>query len=144
MREPLRLVLRTRPRSDSIMEEFLVDGCRIFALLVIVNWNFCFQHSAFRSLLLDIRSISATCPPHRSHISRPCPVRSTRVYILFQPIKNTQKWLGTSEMHNKSNFYQKNVKPIFIALSCLVLPRKNTKPCKKTKLPLGKCNESKL
>ena len=47
-------------------------------------------------------------------------------------------------MHNKSNFDLKNVIPIFMALYCSVLPRKNTKPGKKTKLPLGKTSESKL
>ena len=31
-----------------------------------------------------------------------------------------------------------------MAFYCLVLPRKNTKPSKKTKLPLGKTSESKL
>ena len=52
--------------------------------------------------------------------------------------------LGTLEMHNKSIFAHKIVKPIFIALSCLVLPRKNTKPSKKTNMLLGKLNETKL
>jgi len=47
-------------------------------------------------------------------------------------------------MHSKSNFYPKNVIPIFMALYCSVLPRKNTKPSKKTIMPLGKFNESKL
>ena len=52
--------------------------------------------------------------------------------------------LGTLEMHNKSIFAQKNVKPILVALYCLVLPRKNTKPSKKTNMPMGKFNKSKM
>ena len=47
-------------------------------------------------------------------------------------------------MHNKSNFDPKNVIPILMALYCSVLPRKNTKPSKKTNMPLGKFNVSKL
>src|SRR5438105_12575717 len=59
-------------------------------------------------------------------------------------LENTQKIFKTLEMHHKSNFDPKNVIPIFMALYYSVLPRKNTKPGKKTKLPLGKTSESKL
>src|SRR6266542_2753149 len=87
---------------------------------------------------------AATCLPRRSHISRPRPISVHACNWIFQPIKYTQKSNETLEMHNKSIFAQKNVKPIFIVLSCLALPRKNTKPSKKTNMPLGKFNKSKL
>src|SRR6266508_2576971 len=53
-------------------------------------------------------------------------------------LENVQKIDRTLEMHHKSNFYPKNAIPIFMALYCSVLPRKNTKPTEKTKLPLRK------
>src|SRR5437868_3113921 len=72
----------------------------------------------------------ATCP-------REC-------FLFHRILENTQKIVRTLEMHNKSNFDPKNVIPIFMALNGSILPRKNTKPGKKTKLPLGKTSESKL
>src|SRR5438132_6340357 len=53
-------------------------------------------------------------------------------------LENVQKIDRTLEMHHKSNFDPKNAIPIFMALYCSVLPRKNTKPTEKTKLPLRK------
>src|SRR6266540_4409690 len=66
----------------------------------------------------------ATCPRERLSSSR--------------NLENVQKIDRTLEMHHKSNFDPKNAIPIFMALYCLVLPRKNTKPTEKTKLPLRK------
>src|SRR5438105_1535133 len=59
-------------------------------------------------------------------------------------LENVQKIDRTLEMHHKSNFDPKNAIPIFMALYCSVLPRKNTKPTEKTKLPLRKSFEYKL
>src|SRR5438105_2368232 len=69
---------------------------------------------------------------------------SPGVFSFHRILENTQKIVRTLEIHNKSNFYPKKVIPIFMALYGSVLPRKNTKPGKKTKLPLGKTSESKL
>ena len=59
-------------------------------------------------------------------------------------LENVQKIDRTLEMHHKSIFDPKNVIPIFMALYCSVLPRKNTNPTEKTKLPLRKSFEYKL
>src|SRR6266540_1119957 len=72
----------------------------------------------------------ATCPRERLLSSR--------------NLENTQKIFRTLEMHHKSNIDPKNVIPIFMALYCSVLPRKNTKPGKKTNMPLRKFNKPKL
>src|SRR6266542_5655006 len=64
----------------------------------------------------------ATCPRERLSSSR--------------NLENIQKIDRTLEMHHKSNFDPKNAIPIFMDLYCSVLPRKNTKPTEKTKLPL--------
>src|SRR6266511_4216075 len=66
----------------------------------------------------------ATCPRERLLSSR--------------NLENTQKIFRTLEMRHKSNIDPKNVIPIFMALYCSVLPRKNTKTGKKTNVPLGK------
>src|SRR5207244_2864300 len=63
---------------------------------------------------------------------------SPGAFLFSRILENTQKIGRTLEMHNKSNFDPKNVIPIFMALYCSVLPRKNNKPGKKTKMPLGK------
>src|SRR6266540_4055064 len=69
---------------------------------------------------------------------------SPGVFLFSRILENTQKIGRTLEMHNKSNFDPKNVIPIFMALYCSVIPRKNNKPGKKTKMPLGKSREPKL
>src|SRR6266508_3016395 len=73
----------------------------------------------------------ATCPRERFFFSSP-------------NLENVQKIDRTLEMHHKSNFDPKNAIPIFMALYCSVLPRKNTKPTEKTKLPLRKSFEYNL
>src|SRR5438132_6866089 len=79
-------------------------------------------------------------PPHRETTPgtrRACHL-SPGAFHFSRILENTQKIVRTLEIHNKSNFDPKNVIPIFMALYCSVLPRKNTKPGKKTNMPLRK------
>src|SRR5437762_7181004 len=85
--------------------------------------------------------------PHTERLSRALGEHATCPWerlLSSRNLENTQKIFRTLEMHHKSNIDPKNVIPIFMALYCSVLPRKNTKPGKKTKLPLGKTSVSKL
>ena len=95
------------------------------------------------------RELSEWAMPREPYTERLPRTRRARhvslgAFLFSRIFENTQKIVRTLEMHNKSNFDLKNVIPIFMALYCSVLPRKNTKPHKKTKLPLGKTSESKL
>src|SRR5205809_1138652 len=75
----------------------------------------------------------------------PTPPRVPGSALFSSPnLENVQKIDRTLEMHHKSIFDPKNAIPIFMALYCSVLPRKNTKPTEKTKLPLRKSFEYKL